>query len=123
MLDEYLHSYSVATSLPHPDKETSVVLFVSVPKSPQTPRTLLDSFASMQHSAHPVKYLADTFYDIYLMHDTDISVIRQTLQAYQDAKHKKTLINETAQVAIRCGGSLGKDQILTLVRFRRIYDN
>ncbi len=65
-----------------PDTQTSVLLFISIPKSPLTPTSLLESFASMTLTQHPLKYLSDTFYDIYLAHDTDISVIRQTLQAY-----------------------------------------
>ena len=63
----------------------------------------------MSKYAHPLKYLSETFYDIYLLHDLDIQVIELVLQAYQDGKQKKGAILEKVIVAIRCGDRECKD--------------
>ena len=90
---------------------------VSLPKSPLTPVSLLSSYANMSKSAHPLKYLSETFYDIYLLHDQDIQVIEQVLQAYQEVKQKKNAILDKVIVAIKCGDRECKDANLTLVDF------
>lgn len=74
LLDEQLHAYQTDT-LKIPDSNSNVVLFVSIPKVQHASEKL--------HQLNgKLKYLANTNYDIYILHETDILAIHQVLTAF-----------------------------------------
>lgn len=73
ILDEHIHSYTQNQKLKKPSAKTGVKLYVSLSKSEKS-KPLLTSF-----NASSITYIAETFYDIYLLHDCDSSVLYMAL--------------------------------------------
>jgi hypothetical protein len=73
ILDEALHSFQVQNKLTKPSSKIHAKLFILVSKTTRS-EGLLASF-----NFKAVKYLADTHYDIFIMHDCDSAVLYEAL--------------------------------------------